>query len=457
MTRRWPSTLALTAALLTALAAGACGGDEPDPSADASAGESPSDAPSTPSGEGPAEVCTPDLSSKMPAGLDPETCWSLYDGEQPVFTDGKLFALADNPDVADNPTIVAFDPANGELLWTSEPVESEDATLRAVEVDGEPGVAVLAVQRNEGDALNEDSRQWAYLTWPADSDSDEPVAPSAEVTAPMTEGARDDIVWSEQGVLAGDKFLAADAAEFKPVKLENEPVYVGDYDLGESVVGFSGELMISYVRGVAWTDGGGENGDTHSGWLARSLDGKQQWNTITSKPNKEDSLFGEGPSPLAVVVGDYLLAITPTDEEGTDFTVAWANASDGKAATPSPDDLAGTQPAAYETGTYGVPLLTPDGRYLFASVNEQALIIEVESGTVTQIESDYPITGRAIDNEAVHGTTPNGTVVIDLETGEAAPFELSHQSVDVSDGEYGAAVMKGSGPEDFVVVGRRTE
>lgn len=457
-----------TAALLAvaALALTACG-DDSEPTASESNTEAssggPSDEPSTPEETGLEFACPPQFRTALPEGLDPEACWAQPDLERPVLADGTLFALEPDPLDTEAPEhVVALDAETGERLWASAPLPGEASRLRAAEVDGDPGIAVVVTENDTGDALTEASQAWGYLAWPADGgggETDQAVEPVVHLTAPQGDNAFPDVYWTDQGLLAGDQFLAPGADEFTTVNRDPEPMLVGDYDLDERFAGVSGDLLMSYVRGVAWTENGGANGDTYVGWLARTADGAEAWNAVTSTPNEQDSLFGEGPNQLTIVVGGYLLTITPTDENYTAFELSWLDAATHAAATPTPADVAGAEPIAAdadimagETGT----LLSPDGTHLFASWSTLALIVDIEAGTVTRVPTDFDIHGWAIDDTTVYGSTDNGTLTVDLASAEATPIEPPRESFDLVDGEFGAALLDLDGTT-YLVGGRRTD
>lgn len=468
------NTRSRIAALLAvaAFALTACG-DDSEPSASGSDTEAPSgepsDEPSTPEETGPEFACPPQFLPMLPEGLDPESCWAHQDLERAVLADGTVYAL--EPDVLDPEAphhVVALDAETGDRLWASAPLPGAATRLRAAEVDGSPGVAVLVTEDDAGDALTEASTAWGYLAWPADAggegEDDEPedaVEAEVHLTAPQDAFAPLEVYWTDQGLLAGDQFLAPGADAFTKVNRDPEPMLVGDYDLDERFAGVSGDLLMSYVKGVAWTSGGAENGETYVGWLARTADGAEAWNAVTSTPNVEDSLFGEGPNQLTIVIGGYLLTITPTDENYTAFELSWLDAATHAAATPAPADLAGAEPIAAdadvmagETGT----LLSPDGTHLFASWSTLALIVDIEAGTVTRVSTDFDILGSAIDDTTVYGTTENGTLTIDLASGQATPVEEPRESFDLLDGEFGVLLLDDVQSETtYLVGGRRTE
>ncbi|WP_162605407.1 PQQ-binding-like beta-propeller repeat protein [Jiangella ureilytica] len=462
------------AALLAVAAVALTGcGDDSDPSASEPSTDAPSQAPSddsTPEETGLESPCPPQLRESLPEGLRPDACWAHSDLERPVLADGIVFAL--EPDASD-PTaarhVIALDAETGDRLWKSSVLPGPASGLRATEVGGDPGVAVVVTESDAGDALTEASAAWGYLAWPADAGGDDggdagsedpAFEPEVHITAPQSELAATDVYWTDQGLLAGDQFLAPGAAEFTTVNRDPEPMVIGDYDLDERFAGVSGDLLLSYVKGVAWTPDGPENGSTHVGWLARSADGTEAWNTVTGTPNEEDSLFGEGPNQLTIIVGGYVLTVTPTDENYTTFELSWLDAATHEAVTPTPADLAGAEPAAAaadvmagETGT----LLSPDGTHLFASWSTLAVIVDIEAGTVTRVPTDFGIQGWAVDDTTVYGSTENGTLTIDLASGEATAIEPPHESFEMVDGEFGAAILEGAvGEPSYLVGGRRT-
>ncbi|RIQ34112.1 PQQ-binding-like beta-propeller repeat protein [Jiangella rhizosphaerae] len=463
---RMAALLAVAAVALTAC------GDDSEPSADETSTEAPSevpsDEPSTPEETAPQFSCPPELSGSLPEGLDPDDCWSYPDLERPALVDGTVFAL--EPDASD-PTsarrIVALDAETGERLWKSEVLPGPVSALRAAEVDGEPGVAVVVTENDAGDALTEASTAWGYLAWPADAGGDEggdagsadPSFPAAvHITVPQGENPHTEVFWTDQGVLAGDFLLKPGATEFVPVNRDPEPMVVGQYDLDEYFAGVSGDLLISYVRGIAYEIS--ENGDTYVGWLARTFDGAEAWNTVTSTPNEEDLLFAEGPNQMTMLVGPYLLTIAATDENATAFEVTWLDAATHEPATPSAADLVGVEPVIADPGGLGGAgaLLSPDGRRLFAGSSNGALILDVEAGTVTPVATDFAIQGSAIDDSTVYGSTENGTLTLDLASAQATAIDPPRQPFDLVDGEYGVAIIEGAvGEPNYVVGGRRTD
>ncbi|MBB5787950.1 PQQ-binding-like beta-propeller repeat protein [Jiangella mangrovi] len=463
---RIAALLAVAAVALTAC------GDDSDPSASETStdapSEAPSDEPSTPEETGLEYACPPELRQSLPEGLDPESCWALPDLERPTMTDGTVFAL--EPDATDPTTarhIIALDAETGERLWKSEVLPGQVSALRATEVDGAPGVAVLVTENDAGDALTEASTAWGYLAWPADAGGDEggnagSEDPSFEaavhITVPQGENPHTEVYWTDQGVLAGDFVLKPGATEFVPVNRDPEPMIVGDYDLDEFFAGVSGDLMISYVRGIAYEVS--EDGDTYVGWLARTFDGAEAWNNVTSTPNEEDLLFAVGPNQMTILVGEYLLTISATDENATAFEVAWLDAATHEPATPSAADLAGVQPVIADSGNLEGTgaLLSPDGRRLFTGWSNGALILDVEAGTVTPVATDFAIQGAAIDDSTVYGGTENGTLTVDLASAEATAIDPPHESFDIVDGEFGLATLDGAvGETSYVVGGRRTD
>jgi outer membrane protein assembly factor BamB len=454
---------------VAALALTACG-DDSEPSAEDTGtqapSQEPSEEPSTP--EQPEFLCPPDLTSELPEGLEPESCWAHSDLERAALADGTVFAL--EPDASDPTTarhVIALDAETGERLWKSDVLPGQVSGLRATEVDGAPGVAVLVTENDAGDALTEASTAWGYLAWPADAGGDaggdagseDPAfEPEVHITVPQGENPHTDVYWTDQGVLAGDHFLATGASEFTPVNRDPEPMVVGDYDLDEFFAGVSGDLLLSYVRGVAWTDGGSENGDSYFGWLARTFDGAEAWNTVTPTPNEDDVLFAEGPTQMTMVVGPYLLTITATDENATAFELTWLDAATHEPVTPAAADLAGVEPIAADSGIMASTgaLLSPDGRHLFVAWSTLALVVDVEAGTVTRVPTDFEIHGTTADDSTVYGATENGTLTIDLASGEATAIEAPRQPFDIVSGEFGVAMLEGAvGETSYLVGGRR--
>ncbi|WP_116946875.1 hypothetical protein [Jiangella endophytica] len=463
---RVAALLAVAAVALTAC------GDDSEPSAGETSteapSEAPSDEPSTPEETTPQFSCPPELSAELPDGLDPEACWAHPDLERPALIDGTVFAL--EPDASDPATarhIIALDAETGDRLWKSEVLPGEVSALRATDVDGDPGVAVLVTENDAGDALTEESTAWGYLAWPADAGGDEGGDAGSEdpafeaevhITVPQGENPHTEVSWTDQGLLAGDFVLKPGATEFVPVNRDPEPMVVGQYDLDEAFAGISGDLQVSYVRGIAYTEGGAEDGDTYVGWLARTFDGAEAWNTVTSTPNEEDLLFAEGPTQVTVLVGPYLLTVTATDENATAFEVAWLDSATHEPATPSAADLAGVEAIVADSNPSSTgALLSPDGRRLFVGWSTQALILDVDAGTVTRVPADFEIHGSAIDDSTLFGTTENGTLTIDLASAEAKAIDPPHVSFDLVDGDHGVATLsEGVGETSYLVGGPRT-
>lgn len=452
---------------VAALTLSACGGsDEPSSSAtDDTAG--PTNADPTPTDDGIDNACTPDVAATLLDILDPEQCWSVPGASQPVLIDDTVFAVVVDPMAAQTgeempPTITAYDAADGSVLWTSDPLPGELHGIRAAETDGEPAIAALVTENDEGDAVTEESQAWGYLAWPADVDEDTPTEAPVHITAPVNTDvtAGTSVRWTDQGVLAGDQLLKPGATEFEQVVVDVEPVVIGDYDLDETFVGLSGDTFLSYATGVAYTEDGGEDGDTYRGWVARGPDGSQSWDTLVGTPNTDDSLFGEGPSVMPLVIGEYALTVTPTDETYTAYELKWLDAA-GNAAAPKPADLAGAQArggsAAVMTSDVAA-LLTPNAKYLFVFWSTLSLVIDVEAGTVAWVDSDFEITGDAIDDSTVYGRTENGTVTIDLATATAtAQKEGTTPLLELTDGYAALTVTDPNGnlPDQLVIAARR--
>ncbi|WP_053206173.1 PQQ-binding-like beta-propeller repeat protein [Jiangella muralis] len=443
----------------------ACG-DDSEPSATETGTDAPSEQPSdqasTP--EQAEFACPPEFLPDIPEGLDPADCWSQPGLERPVLVDDTVFALYPDPADPDAPgQVVALDAETGAQRWMSAVLPGEVAGLHAVDVGGDPGIAVLVTEQDSGDALTEASESWGYLAWPSEAgdgdDAPAGVEPAEHVTVPKGENPHIEVYWTDQGVLAGDFILKPGATEFTPVNMAPEPMVLGAYDLDESFTGFSGDLLLSYVRGQAWLPDGPSNGETYVGWLARSADGTEAWNNVVGTPNQEDTLFGEGPVQVVIVVGEYLLTITPTDENYTAFELSWLDAATNTAATPTAADLEGAEPSVTATDIMAdtTALLSPDGKHLFASWSTLALIIDVEAGTATRVPTDFAVHGSAIDDRTFFGSTENGSLTIDLASGEATAIEAPRQPFDVVDGDFGAAILEGDiGEPSYLIGGRRT-
>lgn len=80
--------------------------------------------------------------------------------------------------------LAGFDLATGAQVWTSDPLPGKLRSITAVDVEGEPGVAVLVTEADDGDAVTAASVAWGYLGWPADVDEDSPGEPAVHVVGP---------------------------------------------------------------------------------------------------------------------------------------------------------------------------------------------------------------------------------------------------------------------------------
>lgn len=260
--------------------------------------------------------------------------------------------------------------------------------------------------------------------------------------------------------MVGGQVLEPGATAFEPVEY-GEEIVVGDYDLGETFAGISGDLLLSYVSDIAWTDNGHEDGDSYVGWVARSAaDGTQAWDKITSYANQSENPLGaEGPQRLPVLLGGYALTVVPGDETSTTFTLEWFDAATGDPAEPTSADLADIElNTSPNLQSGGVPaLISPDGKYVFVYSGEVALVIDVDAGQATRVQSDFDIAGDVIDETTVYGTTENGNVTIDLATATAAAVPTPRENVDVSSPDYGALMVAdpaGTGTDLLVVAAR---
>lgn len=455
---RGSRSTALGLAIVGALALSACGGDDGSATTDDAASTAETTEEAAPS----ENACTDALVAMLPEGVDPDSCWSVTDASNPVFVEGTAFTVVDDPAAVETgepaSNLVAFDASTGEQIWASDPLPGPISQLAATEVDGEPGIGVVVTETDEGDAVTESSEAWGYHAWPADVDEDTPTEAPVHLTAPTDETSSDRVVWTDQGLLAGNQLLRPGADAFEPVELDTDPILVGDYDLDESFIGVSGDALLSYVGGVAWQPGGPEDGETYRGWVARSADGSQIWDTVVGTPNEGDTLFGEGPIRLVAVVGDHVLTVIPTDETYASYQLEWLDAASGEAAQPTADDLAGSQPVGVSTDVMGNDLdalLSPDGKHLFLSWSTLALVVDVQSGEVTRVASDFEITSRAIDDTTVHAVTERGALTIDAATAAATPLGDWAHGFDVVAGDLGAFEVTDTTDTDRVVVARR--
>lgn len=441
-----------------ALGAAACGGDDGDqPTGD----DGDAAAPTTSDvEEGPASdyACPPDVVAMLPETLDPETCWAVQSADEPVIIGDTVFALETDVEVGGDPppvSVVAFDADTSQRLWASVPVPGEVEHLAATEVDGEPGIAALVTGQDEGDAVTEASSSWNYLAWPADAGEDgaEEIEPAVDITTPVSD-LSDYVWWTDQGVLAGDRLLAPGADEFVQVRVDPEPIMVGDYDLAESFAGVSGELMLSYVSGVAYPPGNSQHGETHVGWVARDLEGATVWDAVESFPNEGVNAFGEAPLTVAMVVGGYALTIAATDDSQTDLEVTWLDATTGEPAEPRPADIAGTFDVSFNSGA----LVSPDGAHLFASYDTLDAVLDVASGEATVVESDFDIGVATADDARAYGSTENGALTIDWNDATATAVEpLGEGIVAVGDDHAAITVTEIQGEViDTLVVARMT-
>lgn len=450
----------------TALVLAACGeSDEPTPSGNQGESADPTATPSdTPTAAAPEAACGLALTYQLPSTFDPDACWFVATGTDPVFVDDTVFALAEDTSNTTTeetlPTLRAFDLESGALIWDSGPLPGPVSDIAAAEVDGEPGVALVVTENDEGDAVTEGSQAWGYLAWPGDVEEDTATEAAVHITAQISETADTAVRWTDQGVLAGDQLLRPGASEFETVNVDPEAAAVDGHDLDEAFVGVSGDQLLSYTSGVAYRSEGPDEGETFFGWVARGADGSQTWDAIGSRPNEEDTIFGEGPSRLPLVIGDYALTIIPTDDTYAAFELEWLDVATGELATPTPADLAGTEPvggsAAVMTSDVAA-LLTPSADRLFVTWSTLALVIDIEAGTVQSASADFEITGTAIDDTTAYGRTENGAVSIDLAAATAtaettAEGEPASAVVAVEDG-FGAFLMTNveSGLDNLVV------
>jgi hypothetical protein len=464
-------TMALAAPLL--LLAGACSGGSGGDDDDAEAG-APNGADSEKSGGGDKEAadqgpaadvrCGREVTDTLPEDFDPETCWTLLRAFSPVLVGDRLFGLRvtgnDDPE-GSGTVVVGYDLATGEKVWTSGLLPSDAAGLAAADVDGEPGIAVLVTETDEGDAVTAETTSWGYMAWPADAETDGTGAKSADppvhITTPYDAPTYTDLVWNDQGLIAYDALLAAGADEFTPFEREPEPIAVGSFSLSEKLVGPSGDLVLWYVRDIAYD--GTSDGAVYDGWQARKPDGSKAWDSITDVPASDEVVQSAGGlTGLPVLVGGYALTVTATDATNTAFEVEWLDAATGAAATPSADDLAG----ADALGVLGdslasdvVAQVAPDGAHVFLSWNEVAIVVDVEAGTATPVESDFAISAQGIDETAVYGTTPNGALTVDLATAEATPLEDPLRGPDVVSDDYAVFDIQATpGIDELAIVGR---
>jgi hypothetical protein len=451
-------------AAIAALSLAACSGSDEPTSSPTDKNDADTTAP--PRSLEPENGCTPDIATSVPETLDPDECWTVPNATSPVFVDDTVFVLADDPNAAESGEaaayVAAYEAESGTLVWTSEALPGEVRSMAAAEADGEPAIAVLVIENDEGDAVTEASEAWGYLAWPADVDEDSPTEAPVHITTPIGETSSTDVRWTDQGILAGDQLLRPGATAFEQVNVAPDPVVIGDYDLDETLVGVSGDQLLSYVSGVAWTEGGSEDGDTYLGWVARGADATQTWDFIASSANQaENAIFAEGPARMPIVIGEYALTVIPTDETYTTYQLEWFDAATGDPATPTPADLAGAMPiggaAAVMTNNVAA-LLAPSAEHLFVYWSTLALVIDIEAGTVKWVDTDFEITGTAIDDTTVYGRTENGTVTIDLATATATAQKEGTEPIVALVGDYGAftvADTSGSGTEYLVVARRR--
>lgn len=459
--RAWWSLLAATS-----LMAAACGGGEVgSPNGGGGADGSEVSGTEGESAGAPAaqNACRDDLRRRLPPAFDPATCWSIpalmdpgivgtFHFVAPVIAGDRLFGVVPVGPASAGPgqpvgggdpplVVAAYDLATGAQVWTSDPLPGELQDLAAVDVEGEPGVAVLVTETDDGDAVTASSRALGCVVWSADVDegsSGEPAVhlvgpadsePDSTGSYPPSLGRR----WTDQGLLAGDSLLLRPGAdEFEPIADPAEPVMIGGVELDGSFGGVSGEgsLILSYVTDWAFPSDGPDDGNDYVGWVARDLEGATVWNRVTSSPHQ-----GEGPDPsdaperLPLVVGNYALTITPTgsstDGRSTALELEWLDATSGEPAQPTPEDLAGSIPVGPMRDADGAKpaLLSPDGRHLFVHWPTSAAIIDVEAGTATFVASDFDMLGTAIDETDVYARTANGAVTIDQATAEPTPIE----------------------------------
>lgn len=473
MAGRWQRLVA--AACVAALVAACAGDDDGDPLDGAGppgGAEGAGDGGAGRGDGGPAAelACDAGIRPRLPEGFDPDTCWAVPGPIDPVVIGDRVFALFQDGEVPQDGitaplVVVAYDAATGERAWTSAPLPGTVRGLHPVEVEGGPGIAVLADEPDEGDAVTSPSVGWGYLAWPADVDGPPTDEPAVHVSEPTDETSLEfaPVLWTDQGVLAGDRLLRPGADAFEPVVVDAEPMEVDEtYDLDETVVGVAGEVVLAHVSDIAFPAGGPDDGNSYVGWRAHHLDGTTAWDAVTSFPNQGDIVISaEGPARLPIVVGDHVVTIAATDETYTDFTVEWLDAATGAEARPTPDDLAGATPTGGQADVIAgdiATLLSPDGRYLFAQWSTLALVVDVEAGTVARVASDFAIRATAIDDAAAYATTDNGSLMIDLATAEAEPLPEDTLAVAGIADEVAAFTLDDhdlSTPDQLVVAHRR--
>ena len=172
------------------------------------------------------------------------------------------------------------------------------------------------------------------------------------------------------------------------------------------------------------------------------------------------AIFAEGAEHLPIVVGDFALTIAAIDGTHGELSLEWLDARSGKPARPTAADLAGSIPVAGQADLAGgdvATLLSPDGRHLFVQWSTEALIVDVDAGTVQLVASDFGIRGDAIDDTTVYGTTENGSVTIDLASAVATPLDEGTLAVTdvVGDTAVLAVPSDGVSKSDQLIVAHR--
>jgi hypothetical protein len=402
--------------------------------------------------------CTAEITDTLPEGFDRESCWAVVGLVDPVLAGDRVFAVEFDTEQRAGTVVVGFDPATGEQVWQSTGLPGPVIEFAPTEVEGEPGVAVVVTVADEGDAVTEPFDYWGYLAWPADDAGGGQSPPPVHISTGADNVTFGDLVWTEQGLIINDEHLLR-SGDDEFVAIDHELGFPGDETA--MLVGPSGGLLLWYVMDTGlFAD---ESPDHAIGaWRASRPDGTVAWETPIDVPSGQGEVSDEEPVNIPALVGGYVLNILVTGGADGAYEVEWLEAATGEQAQPEPEDLAGAIARGVESDTIGITgtaaWATPDGGHLYSRWANGSVVVDVETGVATPVESDYAIAVNGIDEDVVYGSTDNGRLTIDLATGEATPVEESRQApVEIND-RYGVFFIPTSGDRTLpgLAIARRT-
>lgn len=384
----------------------------------------------------PGGKCTPEQVAALPAELDPKTCWSGENAVQPAIVDGRVFAVRATSDTES--VLVAYDPKTGGELWSSATLPGEvQGTPHAVEIDGDPGVAVVYSA----------SDTWTYAAWPTDV-SPEATKEPADTVEVVDEQGSGSSSWSDQGLFIGMGDMYVDSLVLRPgessfdtISTEGAPIVVDEPQetLDEWFVGISGDTVVTGVSGLAAHPDG--TGASWYGLVGRGFDGTKKWEQVAKVDHEDLPVLYDGPYFYRTVIGDYLLSV-----QYDTGAVSWASAPTGAPATPSPDDLAGK--TAQQLGERAA--ISPDGSHvmLWSSGADESWTVDVAANSVTPVDpiSDIGMLPRAADTTNLYasGISADGPIVVDWASGKVTEPSGVSAMWALSDG-YGAVEYAADG------------